>query len=59
MPRGAHCAAKAVDMLDLLIEFFRRRRTLDQRQAQRRRGKPVPCRRVDTISMVHRPAFIC
>jgi hypothetical protein len=32
MARDAHSAAKAVDMLDLLIEFFDDRRTLDQRQ---------------------------
>ena len=39
MPRDAHSAAKAVDMLDLLIEFF------DDGERWIK-GKPLPCRRV-------------
>ena len=64
MPRDAHSAAKAVDMLDLLIEFFDDGDRWIKASSTTARATAALSARcatsaTGTISMVHRPAFIC
>jgi hypothetical protein len=65
MPRDAHSAAKAVDMLDLLIEFFDDGEHWIKGKLDDGAGNRclVGALRVTfatgTISMVRRPALIC
>ena len=64
MPRDAYSAAKAVDMLDLLIEFFDDgERWIKGKLETARETAALSARcatsATGTISMVRRPAFIC
>ena len=64
MPRDAHSAAKAVDMLDLLIEFFDDgdrwiKGKLDDGAGNRCLVARCATSATGTISMARRPAFIC